>query len=311
MTEIREIITSDRTEGMINASALNYQESKIFHAIQNSQALEYDRVDAINTDLALQLSPFTATWGLVYWEASVGIAPQPLGAYAERRPAILARLANEENFGAAMIYRLAENFGEKIHVEIDTVQSLISITFQNGTPKLLRGFTQELENIIHAHLAYLISCRFPCTVKNDNRFLFHRLRFSFSVAAHGLDIVKLDGGRILDGSWWLNQRRPSGFKLDCLAVKLSQENPNTRTVSIAVQLSKEWYKIHSAIAYGYRVAVVTKNVQKFHRLDLAVTQQHTYNSVVTLTSDTMWCLDGGIVLDGRRRLNAKIQKDEV
>lgn len=152
MTEIREIITSDRTEGMVNASALNYQESKIFHAIQNSQALEYDRVDAVNTDLALQLLPFTATWGLIYWEASVGLVPQPLGAYEKRRPPILARLANEENFGAEMIHRLAENFGEKIRVEIDTANSLVTVIFQRGVPTFLEDFIEALENIIHAHL---------------------------------------------------------------------------------------------------------------------------------------------------------------
>ncbi|MEG1083988.1 MAG: putative phage tail protein [Hydrogenoanaerobacterium sp.] len=152
MITTREITLSDRTEGMVNASAINYQESEIFKAIQNSQALEYDRIDLINVDLALQLSPFTATWGLIYWEASVGLIPQPLLPYEKRRPPILARLANEENFGAEMIHKLAANFGEKIRVEIDTAKSFVTVIFQRGVPTFLEEFIEALENIIHAHL---------------------------------------------------------------------------------------------------------------------------------------------------------------
>ena len=66
------IDTSTRTEGMVNASADYYQENEIFTAIQNAQALEYDRIYSNDMDLALQLSPLTATWGRVYWEESVG-----------------------------------------------------------------------------------------------------------------------------------------------------------------------------------------------------------------------------------------------
>lgn len=152
MKDTRKLAVSERTEGMVGASALNYQESEIFIAIQNSQALEYDRIDAVNSDLSLQLSPYTATWGLVYWEASIGLVPQPLGAYEKRRPPVLARLANEENFGAELVHRLATNYGEEIRIEIDTAKSNVTVIFQRGVPAFLEAFIAALENIIHAHL---------------------------------------------------------------------------------------------------------------------------------------------------------------
>lgn len=150
MTQI--IIISDRTEGMVDASADYYQESRVFNAIQNAQALEYDRIQENNEDLALQLSPKTATWGLVFWEASVGLSPNPLGDYDSRRPSVLSRLANEENFGAAMVHNLAANYGEKIRVEIDTAICLVTVIFQRGVPTFLETFKEALSNIIHAHL---------------------------------------------------------------------------------------------------------------------------------------------------------------
>ena len=150
MTKIINI--SDRTEGMVDASADYYQESKVFHAIQNSQALEYDRIYENNEDLALQLSPYTATWGLIYWEISVGIPPDPTGDYESRRPSIFARLANEESFGTSMVHNLAANYNEKIRVEIDTAICLVTVTFQRGVPSFLEDFKDTLNNIIHAHL---------------------------------------------------------------------------------------------------------------------------------------------------------------
>lgn len=149
---IKVINISERTEGMVDASADYYQESKVFHAIQNTQALEYDRIYENNLNLALQLSPKTATWGLIYWEASVGLAPNPLGDYDSRRPPVLARLANGENFGAAMVHKLAANYDEKIRVEINTSICLVTVTFQRGVPTFLEAFDEALKNIVHAHL---------------------------------------------------------------------------------------------------------------------------------------------------------------
>lgn len=148
-----EILTSQRTEGMVDASADYYQESKIFHDIQNSQALEYDRVYDADLDLDLQLSPYTATWGLVYWEIAVGIPPNPVGDYDARRPLILAKLINESNFGADTIKTLAENYGEKIDVIIDPRSYTVYVSFYEGIPPFINEFRSTLENLIHAHLS--------------------------------------------------------------------------------------------------------------------------------------------------------------
>ena len=114
----QDIIISDRTEGMVESSASYYQESQLFFYIINAKARGYDLVNEKQDDLALQLSPLTATWGLVFWEQSVGLPMLPNGDYATRRPKVLARLQNYENFGAPMIHRIAEAYGEKINLEV-------------------------------------------------------------------------------------------------------------------------------------------------------------------------------------------------
>lgn len=148
----KTIVISDRTEGMVDASASYYQESELFFYLMNAKARGYDLVNEKLDDLALQLSPLTATWGLIYWEQSVGLPMLPNEDYDQRRPSVLARLQNYENFGAAMVHRIAEAYGEKIRVYIDPGECLVTVVFQRGVPTFLEDFQKSVNNIIHAHL---------------------------------------------------------------------------------------------------------------------------------------------------------------
>lgn len=147
----QDIVISDRTEGMVEASASYYQESELFFYIMNAKARGYDLVNEKQDDLALQLSPLTATWGLIYWEQSVGLPMLPNENYEKRRPKVLVRLQNYENFGAPMIHRIAEAYGEKIRVYIDHGECLVTVVFQRGVPTFLEEFQKAVDNIILAH----------------------------------------------------------------------------------------------------------------------------------------------------------------
>lgn len=62
----QDIVISDRTEGMVESSASYYQESQLFFYIINAKARGYDLVNEKQDDLALQLSPLTATLGAYF-----------------------------------------------------------------------------------------------------------------------------------------------------------------------------------------------------------------------------------------------------
>lgn len=157
------IDTSTRTEGMVNASADYYQENEIFTAIQNAQALEYDRIYSNDMDLALQLSPLTATWGLVYWEESVGLPTYNNTDYEVRRPAVLAKLAKAENFSAEMIHTLVQAYGKHCTVTVNSNTSTVTITFTDGLPNLLPELQEAIGSVIHAHLGTVYKIKFMHT----------------------------------------------------------------------------------------------------------------------------------------------------
>lgn len=150
--DLTTIPISERTQGMVESSADYLQESKLFFYLMNAKALGYDNINEMLDDLALQLSPLTATWGLIYWEQSVGLPMCPTDPYEQRRPKVLARLLNYENFGAPMIHRIAAGYGEEIRVYIDAAEALVTVVFQKGVPTFLTDFQHAVDNIIHAHL---------------------------------------------------------------------------------------------------------------------------------------------------------------
>ncbi|XJZ25941.1 putative phage tail protein [Bacillota bacterium Lsc_1132] len=62
------ITENERAQRMIGDSPEYYEFSKVFNALQEANAQELDLVDQNNEDIALQLRPTTATWGLKFWE---------------------------------------------------------------------------------------------------------------------------------------------------------------------------------------------------------------------------------------------------
>lgn len=143
---------SPRTEGMVSACPDYVQSSTVWAAIMNAKGLEYDRIHGMEDDLALQLSPYTATWGLVYWEQSVGLPQRLTEPYDLRRPQVLTRLQGSKNFDLEMVRAIIENYGEPATVTIDYANFVVSIVFHRGIPPYIAAIKRDIESVIHAHL---------------------------------------------------------------------------------------------------------------------------------------------------------------
>lgn len=146
------IPVSSRGEGMVSAGPDYVQSSAVWADIMNAKGLEYDRVQDKLDDLELQLSPYTATWGLVFWELSVGLAQRPTESFDLRRPQVLTRLRNSANFSLEMIRAIIDNYGEPATVTVYPENNVVSIVFHQGIPTHIYAIQQDIENIIHAHL---------------------------------------------------------------------------------------------------------------------------------------------------------------
>lgn len=146
------IKNSPRTEGMIDTSADQYQENRVFRDIQNAQALEYDRIEENNKDLALQLSPATATWGLIYYEEALRLPVKNNTDYEARRPAIFAKMHLHENFSAKLVENIITAQGIPCNVSVDPALNMLYITFPSAIPTYLQELIKAVDSVIHAHM---------------------------------------------------------------------------------------------------------------------------------------------------------------
>jgi len=140
---------------MINSAPDYYQNSAIYTGIQESIAAEFETVGVNNYDIHAQHDPSTATWGLRYWEETLGIATVLTDSYPIRRSRVLAKWRSIGNFSAALIESLGEAFTNgDVAVVMDVPTSTVKITFigKRGIPPNLDDLKASIDNVMHAHL---------------------------------------------------------------------------------------------------------------------------------------------------------------
>lgn len=143
------------TTRMMDSVPDYYQYSEVFRQIQQAQGDEYDSMEDRNDDLQRQLYVVTATWGLRYWEQSLGITIVETDDYEIRRSRVLSATRGAGNFSASLIKSVAESFANgEVAVTVDFPTLTVKIEFVgvNGIPSNIADLQIAIDNIIHAHL---------------------------------------------------------------------------------------------------------------------------------------------------------------
>lgn len=104
------MITSERTQRMMEGVPDYYQDAKTYLAMQDAKARELDLIKAKLNDLQLQLDPATATWGLKYFEKELGLVVDETKPIDDRRSNVLSKKRGFGNFSAALIKTVALSF---------------------------------------------------------------------------------------------------------------------------------------------------------------------------------------------------------
>jgi len=145
-----------RTDRMMKSLPSYYVNSAIMEAIQDTKAQEYDSLEAKNKDLQAQLSIWTATWGLTYWEYPLGIPVILSDSYDIRRSRVLSKWRGmSSQFSAALIRRICEAFsGGEVSVAITPATFQVKITFIGtaGIPPNMDDLKTTIDSIVHAHM---------------------------------------------------------------------------------------------------------------------------------------------------------------
>lgn len=141
----------------------NYRGSPEVALFQGALQAEVEGVWSAREDLAQQLDPRTATWGLSYWESALGLEASDAKDTDDRRSRVISKLRGRGTTTVGLIQSVAESFANgEVEVVEDAANCEVSIRFvgEIGAPPNLDDLSDALDDIMPAHLAWSYVIRY-------------------------------------------------------------------------------------------------------------------------------------------------------
>lgn len=153
----------------------------------------------------------------------------------------------------------------------------------------------------------------PVRLVNENSFYFCGLDVYARFFNRGqTEPILLDGSRLLDGSWFLDQVY-SGIAFRGFGFEASARTAGGLTAS-SVAFSP-WGVCNACLSrlesFGAAQGLQNKLAVSYFSTGFTLEARNAYALNGSLTIDRMYLLDGSVRLDGSRKLNAEIIKEEI
>lgn len=166
-------------------------------------------------------------------------------------------------------------------------------------------FYKNLRSHLDA-IAYTIETDF---YEPAGSMLLQSLRISTRIPDYG-GAVHLNGWRSLDGTWLLDQQR-AGLLIPAIGIAVKLFEGDKLAASIIVDGIRTQTIEQAGKASIAPVFALQEHEDSTYSLTLGMGAKHGYNLSGTLIKDNMWRLDGTVTLDGQRKLNAAIIKEDI
>lgn len=134
-----------------------YRGSPEFKSLQDALEPEIQALWERRDSVMNQLSPETATWGLRYWEQTLGIPVEMEKDLDFRRSRVCSKMRGSGVTTVAMIQNVSESFSNgAVDVTEYPKQFRLEIKFigTHGVPPNMDDLTQTLREIMPAHLQW-------------------------------------------------------------------------------------------------------------------------------------------------------------
>ncbi len=179
----------------------------------------------------------------------------------DRRNMIKALLLGQGHVGQKEIKELISVFTNgKIDLELIGGMIRVTVTRDFGDNFNLYDCHFILDNRIPTHLALdMVDKLLPVQVRTDNRFIFRDLKMALSVKNRSMivDGIKLNGEKVLDGTWELDSIRPGIPFIDLRVAIVLPKNknvytPKTLALSGYSLPNKFGFSVHPQIGFSAR-----------------------------------------------------------
>lgn len=156
-TELMEaVLTSPEAQKIVNYLSPIYGESYVGLWLLQIIGMQLDKMHDWTADMALQVTPKTATWTIEYWEQEYNLLPQDDWDLERRRKNIIGHMQSNAPINKIKLERIATNVAG---VRVDIIENVAKNTFRVAVREYTEKFEQTrqlIEEIKPAHLIYTI-----------------------------------------------------------------------------------------------------------------------------------------------------------
>ena len=201
---IEEIITSPSAKKVLDYITPIYAEAYAALWLMEVIGLQTDLFVKWVQECQDQILPQTATWLLPLWEEEYGLPVNNDASLQTRRSNILAKVRNRAPMNPARLeemLKLATKIDD-IKIVENTAKNTFTVEMEEAPDKeMLKSMYGVLDEKKPAHLIYFVNSKTRAKFFNENNANLQCLKISAQTRNHAMEITRLDGQKLLDGSW--------------------------------------------------------------------------------------------------------------
>lgn len=259
--------------------------------------------------------------GLAVWERELGLYPKAGEGLAVRRARILAAWNRKPPYTLRWLHGWLDSICGADNYSVDVQDYTINIVLEydklNEASVLLREILELLRPLRPSQMllwpAMTAAGVFPEYL--TQRLLLPSVQMAFFFSNMPNDVTLLNGRRTLDGSWLLDSTFRGVIMQSVELILPWQEQFRPMAAGYLLmpemRLANQNHSLWPGVTFASRLLNQNVGGSKSLGLESRFVSGQPDEQGGSLTRDTMWRLDGGLSLDGSKKLNAAIITEEL
>lgn len=288
-----------------------YDKSYVGKWIFQVMGIEMQEAEKYVMELQQQISPYTATWGLMYHEMKYGLTG--MGSLENRRKRLFMKITNTMPFSPAMLIRNLSFVSSLDEKDFTVVENVADYTFEVGVQsyeepidiKTIRNYILHIKpSHLHLQMLEIYKSYFYQDIKTDSSIRLHNEFFPRG----NFKYLFLDGTWLLNGTHTLNGYTDNNI-IDFYPTQLNIYSDVAVEKNIIFNIKVE-SKIIPDIGYNEEITLSTKvkiKEQAENNIDISSKAMLHIGAESKLTIyKHIKYLDGTWLLDGTKLLDAEV-----
>lgn len=150
-------LTNETGQKMLSWVAPIYKDSLIMKIIYQALGMEWGSVEKMIEDIKKQFTPYTATWGLIFWEDAWGLLRNEGGNINERRNRIISKMQQNSIINPAILRNAVSKItNSRVKIIANIAPYTFAVRYRISSPEQDTAAREVIDDLKPAHKSYIV-----------------------------------------------------------------------------------------------------------------------------------------------------------